>query len=150
MSDPFYESSEWLELRYRVLKRSNGCCELCGNPGSQQNPLQCDHIKPRSKHPELALAEGNIQVLCRHCNIGKSNKDDTAWKWRVSPHLVEAINRRSNIMATADALTKAKLAQLDWLRKSDDHEQIRKEADKEYRLIWGLLEGAYNAKKGDG
>lgn len=35
--------------------------------------IQCDHIMPISSHPELALVEDNIQVLCRECNMGKSN-----------------------------------------------------------------------------
>jgi 5-methylcytosine-specific restriction endonuclease McrA len=37
--------------------------------------LHVDHIKPRSlggtNDPD------NLQTLCRKCNIGKSNKDDT-------------------------------------------------------------------------
>lgn len=148
MADPFYESREWLDLRYRVLRRSNGCCQLCGNRGTDDAPLHCDHIEPRSKRPELALVESNIQVLCKFCNLGKSNKDNTDWRFQASPHLVERLNRRLNILKSANPLDKARLEQMDWLRKSDDYDEIRKEADKEYRTIWAALEKAYDAKGG--
>jgi hypothetical protein len=80
MSDPFYESREWLQLRYQALKRSNGRCACCGHPPRKGNSLHVDHIKPRSKHPELALVLDNLQVLCGNCNLGKSNTDQTDWR----------------------------------------------------------------------
>ncbi|WP_374759367.1 HNH endonuclease [Dyadobacter fanqingshengii] len=42
--------------------------------------LHVDHIKPRSNYPRLALKLTNLQILCKACNLGKSNlyKDD----WR--------------------------------------------------------------------
>jgi hypothetical protein len=42
--------------------------------------LHVDHIKSRSKHPDLALEITNLQVLCADCNIGKSNTDETDWR----------------------------------------------------------------------
>ena len=81
IKDPFYESSEWLSLRYIVLKNhviKNGkICLLCGTKNTQ---LHVDHIKPKSKYPELALTFDNLQVLCKHCNKGKSNKDETDFR----------------------------------------------------------------------
>lgn len=80
-SRTFYQSAEWISLRYQALKKSRGCCECCGaTPLSSGKPLHVDHIKPRSKHPHLALELANLQVLCADCNIGKSNKDDTDWR----------------------------------------------------------------------
>ena len=76
----FYSSAPWKELRYRVLKASDGRCALCGVSASSGAVLHVDHIKPRSLFPELALEESNMQVLCADCNIGKSNKDDTDWR----------------------------------------------------------------------
>lgn len=81
----FYDSPEWLRLRYRVLKKQGGCCKLCGHRGSYQNPIQVDHIKPISTHPHLSLVERNLQVLCRRCNLGKSNTDSTDWRVSVRP-----------------------------------------------------------------
>lgn len=77
--DAFLESREWLALRHDILKRDGRTCVLCGanGPGVE---LHVDHIKPRSKYPMLALDPNNLQVLCKHCNLGKSNRDDTDWR----------------------------------------------------------------------
>lgn len=79
-SDFFFFSDQWIRLRYRVLSRRGNMCECCGHSWSVGNPLQVDHIKPRSKYPHLALEESNPQVLCRECNLGKSNVDETDWR----------------------------------------------------------------------
>lgn len=80
-SKEFYLTKPWLELRYFVLKKHaiehGRICLLCGN---SNKPLHVDHIKPRSKFPELELDPYNLQVLCESCNLGKSNKDDTDWR----------------------------------------------------------------------
>ena len=76
----FYDSAPWQQLRYEVLKRSNGCCELCGASKHTGAIIQVDHIKPRSKFPQLELDPGNLQVLCRPCNMGKSNTDQIDWR----------------------------------------------------------------------
>ena len=69
--DEFYRSQAWRQLRYEVLRIRGAVCELCG---SEQTPLHVDHIKPRSKYPQLALDKSNLQVLCADCNIGKGAK----------------------------------------------------------------------------
>lgn len=79
MSVTFYDSRAWLELRYEVIRKSDGRCSCCGVKPTKDNPIHVDHVKPRSKFPELALVESNLQVLCRACNLGKSNVDDTRW-----------------------------------------------------------------------
>lgn len=137
MSDNFLTSQEWLDLRYRVLKKHNGCCQLCGSRGSETNPIQADHIKPRSKFPELALSEANLQVLCRSCNIGKGNRDDTDWRWSPSRELV--------ILETADPAKRAKLQQLGWLKLNGD-KQTKAEASKQYKALWREVEEAWFAK----
>lgn len=81
MNASFYDSPEWLSLRYEALKQSAGRCACCGARPTEANPLHVDHIKPRSKHPELQLQLSNLQVLCRQCNLGKSNVDDTDWRF---------------------------------------------------------------------
>lgn len=79
-SDRFLKSRQWHELRYLALKHNNGCCELCGRSKEDGIVLNVDHIKPRSKYPELALKLTNLQVLCWPCNHGKSNTDETDWR----------------------------------------------------------------------
>jgi 5-methylcytosine-specific restriction endonuclease McrA len=63
-----------------VLRASRGVCELCGAGPSPGHPLHVDHIKPRSRYPELELDPSNLQVLCEDCNLGKSNTDAIDWR----------------------------------------------------------------------
>lgn len=76
----FYDSPDWHRVRYVALRRSNGCCELCGASKATGTVIQVDHIKPRSKFPELELDANNLQVLCKPCNMGKSNRDSIDWR----------------------------------------------------------------------
>jgi len=60
-------------LRFKVLRRDNFRCVLCGNspaitPGV---PLEPDHIIPWSEGGETVM--DNLQTLCRRCNGGRSN-----------------------------------------------------------------------------
>lgn len=78
----FYDTDAWRALRYRALSRSNGKCELCGSSKQDGVILHVDHIKPRSRFPELELSLDNLQVLCADCNLGKSNRDTRDWRAR--------------------------------------------------------------------
>lgn len=62
-----------LRLRYKVLKRDNYSCKLCGNsPAKNPNVvLHIDHILPWSKGGETIIE--NLQTLCQDCNLGKSD-----------------------------------------------------------------------------
>jgi HNH endonuclease len=82
-SDNFYISGEWRALRYRALKENDGRCELCGAGKHSGATLHVDHIMPRSKFPKLELEITNLQILCADCNMGKSNKDTTDWRYRI-------------------------------------------------------------------
>lgn len=75
--DEFYKTKEWRILRYATLKKYGKRCSLCE---CTDGPFHVDHIKPRSKFPELELDKSNLQVLCEACNVGKSNLDDTDWR----------------------------------------------------------------------
>jgi hypothetical protein len=144
--DGFYESRQWLELRYRVLQKAGGSCKLCGCRGSSENPIQVDHIEPRSLRPELALVESNLQVLCKNCNMGKSNKDNTDWRWKASRELTAGMSRKTAILASADPARKAKLEQLGWLKSNDVDLQIRREAERQYKALWRDVEADWLAK----
>jgi 5-methylcytosine-specific restriction endonuclease McrA len=76
----FYASRAWQSLRYKALERANGRCQCCGARPTPGNELHVDHVKPRSLFPELALDIKNLQILCRRCNLGKSNKFSTDWR----------------------------------------------------------------------
>ncbi len=73
----FYDSREWLTLRYRVLLKYGRKCMLCFTVDGE---MHVDHVVPRSKAPELELEESNLQVLCKACNLGKSNLDQTDFR----------------------------------------------------------------------
>jgi 5-methylcytosine-specific restriction endonuclease McrA len=77
---PFYNGDAWRAVRYRALKLHGGCCQCCGARARKGHPLHVDHIKPRSKFPELELDLDNLQVLCEDCNLGKRNTDQTDWR----------------------------------------------------------------------
>lgn len=76
----FYESDPWRALRYKALKLHGRRCMVCGATPESGAQLHVDHIKPRSKYPELELVLDNLQILCRDCNLGKSNKDSIDWR----------------------------------------------------------------------
>ena len=65
-------------VRYDVLKRDRKCA-LCGASPSNDNEvrLHVDHVVPRSKGGSNDI--GNLQTLCSECNLGKSNRDDSAF-----------------------------------------------------------------------
>lgn len=72
----FYKSREWLEVRWKALKASDGCCVYCGRSRTSHGVvIHVDHIKPRSKFPHLALELSNLQVTCEDCNLGKGTKE---------------------------------------------------------------------------
>lgn len=128
----FYDSPEWLDARYRVLKRARGCCECCGTRGDPDNPLQVDHIQPRSQFPKLALTISNLQVLCRRCNLGKSNKDLTDWRFQPS--------RELTILANIEPEKRFRLQQLGWIKLNGESAQVRNMAAREYRQLWREIE----------
>ena len=74
-NEDFYKSPAWKKIRFSVLSQSNGCCSLCGASAKDGICMHVDHIKPRSKYPDLELEARNLQVLCADCNIAKSNSD---------------------------------------------------------------------------
>jgi len=76
----FLSSPQWLRARYKVLKRDGARCVCCGATAKDGVKIHVDHIKPRSKYPELALTLSNLQVLCAACNLGKAADDDTDWR----------------------------------------------------------------------
>ena len=73
-NETFYQSKEWREVRYKAFKLHGRKCLCCGE-SPPNTVLHVDHIKPRSKYPELELDINNLQILCKDCNLGKSNYD---------------------------------------------------------------------------
>lgn len=80
LSSSFYNSKEWRKVRYQALTIHGNNCMACGSSPEDGIVIHVDHIKPKSKFPELALDVDNLQILCADCNLGKSNIDDTDWR----------------------------------------------------------------------
>ena len=58
-------------LRYETLKKHNFQCQSCGATVEDGAKLEIDHIKPASKGG--TNDPDNLQVLCKDCNLGKSD-----------------------------------------------------------------------------
>ena len=87
----FYASKEWSELRSWVFENYNNVCFCCG----LKNNLEVDHIQPISKFPHNSLKAKNLQILCRNCNLMKSNK--TSRRFRTGIHKNKLFNIPENI-----------------------------------------------------
>jgi hypothetical protein len=61
-------------LRMDILARDEYTCQICGASRSTGAILEIDHIHPVSRGG--TNDPGNLQVLCRECNAGKSNRVD--------------------------------------------------------------------------
>lgn len=72
----FLLRKEWVELRKSALAMYGSVCHKCGTTKN----IQVDHIKPKSKYPELSLDINNLQILCWTCNRLKSNTDETDYR----------------------------------------------------------------------
>lgn len=72
----FLDSPEWKSLRLKVIGHYGKQCMRCGS----KEKITVDHIKPRSKFPNLALEFDNLQVLCWGCNKDKFNIDETDYR----------------------------------------------------------------------
>jgi len=55
-------------------------CMKCGAIPPDKRDLHIDHIKPKSKYPELEFDLFNMQLLCKDCNWEKSNRHETDYR----------------------------------------------------------------------
>lgn len=74
-AEQFYSSPEWNTLREQVIGQKGSVCAECGRRIKEDKDITVDHIKPRSKYPDLALKIENLRVLCRSCNSRKGDRE---------------------------------------------------------------------------
>lgn len=72
----FCESDAWLELRDLAIEKYGSVCMCCGSVSR----IQVDHVKPKSRYPDLALDINNLQILCWPCNRTKANRHETDYR----------------------------------------------------------------------
>lgn len=71
--DAFYQSSDWLAMRRRVLSEEHNC-RRCGRALAGRNP-HVDHIVPISEGG-AKLDRSNLQALCGpRCHMAKTSRD---------------------------------------------------------------------------
>ena len=71
----FYSSPEWREVRKQILRSQSHICYICNELIFDSFDLTVDHVKPKSKYPDLSLELSNLKIACRSCNSAKGNKD---------------------------------------------------------------------------
>ncbi len=64
-------------IRYEVLRRARGRCELCGI-SKDEKALEVDHITPKNQGGADSIF--NYQALCYSCNSTKRDTDDTDFR----------------------------------------------------------------------
>lgn len=71
---------EWLAFRRRWIKNHPPnhqgfyVCYMCGK-WVIPSEMELDHMKSRSRYPELAFDEHNIRPSCHKCNQKKGSRD---------------------------------------------------------------------------
>lgn len=146
----FFQSQEWREMRYRVLRKLGFKCQACGQKGSEC-VLHVDHIKPRSKYPELALDESNLQVLCEDCNMGKSNLFEDRHREPTALTEFEQTERHRALMALEQLEHLAEVAELSREQKATAERNLRREVEmfdmrERARKLLKAPEGEWSAK----
>jgi 5-methylcytosine-specific restriction endonuclease McrA len=84
----------WPALRLAAKRRDRWACVKCGS----RLRLEVDHVEPATRRPDLLLALGNLQTLCRSCHIDKTRHEQAAafcpkraaWRDAVSALVVKA------------------------------------------------------------
>lgn len=135
--DGFYETNGWHKVRYLALRKYGFKCLSCNRSRQDGVILHVDHVKPRSKYPELSLDLDNLQVLCHSCNYGKSNlfEDD---------HRRKEIEKCQKVSSFSEEINSETIIQRDKARRAareGDFIKIRlkraeDEGDKEDQIFW--------------
>lgn len=64
----FYSSREWQRAAARARDRQHNECQRCKMKGYYSPCEIVHHIRPVKQNPEMALADGNLECLCRNCH----------------------------------------------------------------------------------
>ena|SRR3990167_469844 len=66
-------------IRFKAKIRDNWTCQVCGL--REPEIMEVDHIKPKSRFPELKNALENQVTLCPNCHKRKTVRDRKAYNW---------------------------------------------------------------------
>lgn len=82
----FYKTKAWRTLKKKVLSTYGYRCMCCGAIDTE---IHVDHIIPRSRNYYLSLSFDNLQVLCKKCNLEKSNIHQTDYREKAAEEEVD-------------------------------------------------------------
>jgi 5-methylcytosine-specific restriction endonuclease McrA len=74
------KGKQWLAFRRRLMRhhlpnhQGYYVCYIC-RKWVRENEVELDHVKSRSRHPELVFDEDNIKPICHDCNFKKGSKE---------------------------------------------------------------------------
>lgn len=73
-----YELAIWSNQCFSIQYNEIGTnrCEICGEEGTQGNPLASHHIEPKKMMPGYALDPTNGIILCRRCHFDYGHQDE--------------------------------------------------------------------------
>ena len=84
----FYDTDDWLYLSKTVKSIYGRKCMKCGVKSGE---MHTDHIIPRSINYKLSLDIRNLQVLCKKCNINKSNTEQIDYRTTKEKEKLETV-----------------------------------------------------------
>jgi len=92
----FYSSAQWRRVRESVLSLYGATCMNCGKtPEETGKSAHVDHIRPRSRFPELELDITNLQVLCEDCNCAMKGTHVVDYRTNEQIRLIEKYSGRN-------------------------------------------------------
>ena len=84
--ESFYQSMRWADMKKIIYSLFPVECMKCKVSNTE---LHIDHIYPVSKYPDLKWSFNNLQILCRKCNLEKSNIDFTDYRTKGQQAIIE-------------------------------------------------------------
>jgi 5-methylcytosine-specific restriction endonuclease McrA len=70
----------WKPIRKVIIEKYGTTCMRCKVNPSLARDAHVDHIKPKSKYPDLKYDKSNLQILCKKCNFEKGNVSETDYR----------------------------------------------------------------------
>jgi hypothetical protein len=72
-----YQSTRWADTKKVVYSLYDFKCMKCG---AKDKEMHVDHICPVSKYPAMKWSINNLQLLCKGCNMEKSNVNENDYR----------------------------------------------------------------------
>lgn len=64
-NDDLANDPKWKAVRYACFVQHSFTCAKCGRKGGE---LECHHIRPKAKFPQLKYVFSNLVPLCKACH----------------------------------------------------------------------------------